>query len=155
MPLLNWRMWAALAIALVLAASHWKAYRMGEASIQADWTAEKLAIEKNKAKLVEANIARTNDLQAKADTIKRTKDAEIERLRDHLDAALISLRNRPERPTDLPTPTGSEPSCTGRSLFHSDADFLVREAARADDQRLQLTECQAAYSAARKAINKD
>lgn len=157
LALLNWRMWVVIIIALVLAASHWKAYHMGAASVKAKWAAEKLEVARQSAKLIEANIAKTNTLQDRADTIRRTKDAEIQRIRDERDAALVSLRNRPDRPSDADMPKGASagPACTGRSLFHEDADFLVRESARADEQRLQLTQCQAAYESARQVINKE
>lgn len=157
LELLNWRVWVAILLALVLAASHWKAYHLGAAGVKAEWNAEKLEVARRSAKLIEANIAKTNTLQERADTIRRVKDAEIERIRDERDAALISLRNRPDRPSDadLSKDASVGPACTGRSLFHEDADFLVREAARADEQRLQLAKCQDAYESARQVINKD
>ena len=40
--LLNWRVWAAIALAAGLAFSHFTAYRSGKAVVRAEWTAEKL-----------------------------------------------------------------------------------------------------------------
>lgn len=40
--LLNWRVWAAVALAVVLAFTHFTAYRSGKAVVRAEWTAEKL-----------------------------------------------------------------------------------------------------------------
>ncbi|MDP1887102.1 hypothetical protein [Polaromonas sp.] len=40
--LLNWRVWAAIALAAGLAFTHFTAYRSGKAVIRAEWTAEKL-----------------------------------------------------------------------------------------------------------------
>lgn len=37
--LLNWRVWAAIALAVALAASHWKAYDLGGQSVQVKWDA--------------------------------------------------------------------------------------------------------------------
>ena len=40
--LFNWRIWAVVAIAVALAASHWKVYTSGKKSVQADWDAATL-----------------------------------------------------------------------------------------------------------------
>lgn len=40
--LLNWRVWAAIALAVGLAFTHFTAYRSGKAVVRAEWTAEKL-----------------------------------------------------------------------------------------------------------------
>lgn len=40
--LLNWRLWAAVALAAGLAFTHFTAYRSGKAVVRAEWTAEKL-----------------------------------------------------------------------------------------------------------------
>lgn len=55
------------------------------------------------------------------------------------------LRQRPERPTVAAgVPTAPRPDCagaTGAELSRTDAEFLVREAARADDIRAGLVAC--------------
>ena len=43
MALMNWRVWAALGLAVVLAASHVFIYRAGKAAVRADWDKERLA----------------------------------------------------------------------------------------------------------------
>ena len=40
--LLNWRVWAAVVLAVGLAFTHFTAYRSGKAVVRAEWTAEKL-----------------------------------------------------------------------------------------------------------------
>lgn len=40
--LLNWRVWAAIALAVGFAFTHFTAYRSGKAVVRAEWTAEKL-----------------------------------------------------------------------------------------------------------------
>ncbi|MDO9402028.1 MAG: DUF2514 family protein [Polaromonas sp.] len=40
--LLNWRVWAAVALAVGLAFTHFTAYRSGKAVVRAEWTTEKL-----------------------------------------------------------------------------------------------------------------
>lgn len=43
MALLNWRVWAAVALAVGLALSHAFIYRAGKASVRADWDKERVA----------------------------------------------------------------------------------------------------------------
>lgn len=71
------------------------------------------------------------------------KLAEVQR---HLDVAIVSLRDRPKRPTRLPdTPRIECSGASGRELSREDAEFLVREAARADTLRVGLEACYSAY----------
>lgn len=90
-----------------------------------------------------------------ADTVQAitTKaDNEKTRLAAELQRALDSLRNRPQRPATaggaVPESAADPVACTGAELFRPDAEFLVREAARADQLRAALGQCQAAYDAA-------
>lgn len=76
------------------------------------------------------------------------KLAEVQR---HLDVAIVSLRDRPERPTRLPdTPRIECSGASGRELSREDAEFLARESARADTLRAGLEACYAAYDGAMK-----
>lgn len=155
MALLNWRVWVAVALAIALAASHWKAYHLGGADARAQALAAELAQAQQTAELQSAAAAATATLQASADTSRKAKNAQITSLGLELDDALRRLRNRPARPGegDLPTPAEPGAGCTGASLFAEDAGILVREAARADKLRTDLAQCQAVYSAARAALN--
>lgn len=76
-----------------------------------------------------------------------TKQAEkLAEVQHHLDVAIISLRDRPKRSATLPdTPRVECSGATGRELSREDAEFLVREAARADTLRAGLEACYAAY----------
>jgi hypothetical protein len=154
--LLNWRVWAAVLIAAALAASHWKAYKLGQTGVRSEWAAEKLDTAQQTMLLLEKNAATTTALQDNADTLRRTKNAQITRLGADLAAALAGLQNRPDRPSggNLPTDTGAgpNPGCTGAQLYKSDAGFLVRESARADRLLADLAQCQAAYDSARAAL---
>lgn len=61
-----------------------------------------------------------------------------------LQRELERLRNRPERPAGMSE--APRPACagaTGAELSRPDAEFLVREAARADDVRAGLVACYA------------
>lgn len=76
-----------------------------------------------------------------------TKQAEkLAEVQHHLDVAIISLRDRPKRSITLPdTPRIECAGASGRELSREDAEFLVREAARADTLRAGLEACYAAY----------
>lgn len=155
--LLNWRIWAAIALAVILAASHWKVYKVGQNEVQAKWTAEKLDTAQQTLRLLESRDRTTAAMQTNADTLRRNKNAHIARLDADLAAALDGLQNRPDRPGggNLPTDTGAgpNPGCTGAQLFRPDAGFLVRESARADKLLADLAQCQVAHDSARSAVN--
>jgi hypothetical protein len=76
-----------------------------------------------------------------------TKQAEkLAEVQHHLDVAIISLRDRPKRPATLPdTPRVECEGTSGRELSREDAEFLAREAARADTIRAGLEACYAAF----------
>ena len=81
--------------------------------------------------------------QADADIIRKQKDAQIKVINNQLVDAVSELRKRPSRTAE--TSTGK--SCNGTSLFAEDAEFLVREAARADEIRVGLEACYKQYEA--------
>lgn len=89
-----------------------------------------------------------------AQTEKEARDAQ-KRLSADLAVALDSLRKRPKRPSggDVPKSAGNDVACTGASLHAEDAEFSIREAARADGLRLQLETCKAKYDQAVKLTN--
>jgi len=156
--LANPRLWASLAIAAVLAWTHWQAYDMGRAHVQSAWDADKLQTAQQTLRLIERRDRATQDLQDTADAQRRAKNARISTLDADLAAALRRLSDRPDRPaertSDVPAPAPAEPGarCTGAELYRSDAEFLIREAARAERVVAALAECQAAYGRAREAL---
>lgn len=93
------------------------------------------------------------DLQEAFAQERNKKDAQIRNIRRDLDAALIELRNRPERST-VSNPTCNGAGATGAQLFREDAEFLTREAARADEIMAHLKACYQSYEQAREQINK-
>lgn len=154
--LLNWRLWAALVVAVGLAASHWKVYKVGQNEGYSVLNSYKLEQSQQTLKLIEKRDAVSQDLQDKSDQARKAKNAEIDRLNVDLADALDRLRSRPERPSEGSVPSNT-PACpaagaTGAQLFREDAEFLVREATRADRLRLDLIECQAAHDRAREAL---
>ena len=81
--------------------------------------------------------------QADADQIRKDKDAQIKFINTQLVDAVSELRKRPSRATE----TSNGQSCNGTRLFAEDAEFLVREAARADEMRAGLEACYKQYDA--------
>jgi len=156
--LFNPRIWLAIIVAMALAASHWKVYKVGQNEKQAEWNAEKLATAQQTLRLIENRDRTTMALQDGADTLRRNKNAEIKRLDADLAVALAGVSDRPDRPggANLPTDTsaGPNPGCTGAQLYRRDAGFLIREADRAQRTLADLAQCQALYDQARAALNK-
>jgi hypothetical protein len=81
--------------------------------------------------------------QSDADQIKKDKDAQIKVINNQLVDAVSELRKRPSRTTE----TSNGKGCNGASLFAEDSEFLVREAARADEIRVALEACYKQYDA--------
>jgi hypothetical protein len=79
--------------------------------------------------------------QSDADRIRIDKDAQIKVINNQLVNAISQLRSRPSNPTK--TTDGKD--CNGATLSAPDAEFLVREAARADEIRVGLEACYKQY----------
>lgn len=155
--LLNWRLWAGLALTVALAASYWKAYTMGKSTIQAKWDAQSLEVAKQSLKLSEQATRTTTNLQAAADNIEVTKNAQIDKLNVTVASLSGELRKRPQRPSggNLPNNPGIGKvvsGCTGAGLYGQDAEFLVGEAATAARLRIALKACYNQYDQARGAL---
>lgn len=73
--------------------------------------------------------------------VRKEKDRELEIISNRLNTALVELRNRPTR-TEL---SSHGQNGTGSALSAEDAEFLVREAARADKIRAGLAACYKQY----------
>lgn len=81
-------------------------------------------------------------LERQAAEIERAKDKQIRAINSRLSSTLEQLRQRPER---LPEPAPACKGTTGAELSRPDADFLAREAARADRLRQALAACYQQY----------
>lgn len=128
-------------------------YRLGAKLVRADWDAERTQIAEAQAQQRTEAMARERQLQANLNRLKKEKTHEANRIAAVQRDLADSLQHRADRPSDggVPTAAGDRvdaPSCTGAQLFRPDGEFLAREAARADELRLHLAQCQAAYSAA-------
>ena len=81
--------------------------------------------------------------QSDADLIRIQKDAQIKVINNQLVDAISQLRSRPSNATK--TINGQD--CNGATLSAPDAEFLVREASRADTIRIGLETCYKQYDA--------
>lgn len=90
--------------------------------------------------------AKEQQLVSTANKLTEKKNAELRTIRSALDAALDQLRQRPSR-TDVPSASTHCAAATGAQLFAEDAEFLAREAARADELRAALSACYGQYMA--------
>jgi len=79
--------------------------------------------------------------QSDVDKIRIEKDAQIKAINNQLVDAVSELRKRPSRTAETPNGKG----CNGASLYAEDSEFLVREAARADEIRVGLQACYKQY----------
>lgn len=143
---------AALAAALLFA------YNKGSS----DKEAEHVQAEQ-KRKLAE-QAERLEDYAVLVEVIQEQHNAEKEAAakRDQANQAtaakladvIAGLRNRPDRPPTSAVPPAtpaSQPGATGAELYRPDAEFLIREAARADRQQDALRECYANLDIAQEA----
>ena len=81
--------------------------------------------------------------QAAADKIEKDKNDQINAINTKLSNALVELRNRPSRPKS--EATNASTCGTGATLYAEDAEFLIREASRADTIRTALDACYKQY----------
>lgn len=154
LALLNWRIWAAIAIALAMAAACWKSYSMGKAQVQAEWNAEKLEHARLSIALASQTAKTTAELQTNSDKEKEVLHAKVNRIASERDRLAYELRNRPERPTggNVSETAGNGTSitgATGKGLYAEDARFSLGEAADAAILQAGLKACYAQYADAR------
>lgn len=127
--------WVIIGAAVALALSFGSGVGVGYKWESANFNAYKLDQEKKTRE-------KEQEHQAAADQIRRDKDAKIADINNKLVDAIAELRKRPARPDQITT---DGQSCSGRSLYAEDAEFLVREAARADIIRTALAACYDQY----------
>jgi hypothetical protein len=84
-----------------------------------------------------------HEYQAATDEIRKAKDAQINNINSQLVDAISELRKRPSRSEQA----ANGQSGTGATLSAEDAEFLVREASRADQIRIGLDACYKQYDA--------
>ena len=130
LPITTWlKIGAALAIAIFM----WYSGYSFEASRFAKYRAQQ-AIETQ---------AKEREYQSAANQIEKEKNVQIRNINAQLVDAVSELRKRPGRATETSTGKG----CNGAGLYAEDSEFLVREAARADEIRVGLLACYRQYDA--------
>jgi len=96
-------------------------------------------------KVAQEKAVHDKEVQSQEDTdkIRKAKDAQIKVINNQLINAISQLRSRSSNPTK--TINGQD--CNGATLSAPDAEFLVREASRADEIRVGLQACYRQYDA--------
>jgi hypothetical protein len=133
----------AVVIAFVLNGFYWHAN--GSNAADTRWTAR---IQKERADSLQAARLKEKQLQEAYDAAAKKQAARLAGVQRTLDTALDSLRDRPERPAGVSEAARSDcAGGTGAELSRADAEFLAREAARADGLRAGLEACYFAVDA--------
>ena len=100
------------------------------------------AFEEYKAEEIKNAREKEHQMQDATDQIRKDKDAQINAINNQLADALVQLRNRPSRTSQI---SSNGQNGTGSTLFAEDAEFLIREATRADQIRTGLESCYKQY----------
>jgi hypothetical protein len=131
---------------------HWQGDSAGQAKVHQAWDKERAQQMAQHAKDQELARQKEQQLQSGADNLRREKDHEVRNLNARLLGITNGLRDRPDRPTtnqggvSETTSSGSTgKGCDGSELYRSNAEFLIREAARAEELRASLRQCVAQY----------
>jgi hypothetical protein len=140
---------ATTAFSISLAATAWfahsKGVQSGMSKVQNQWDAEVAAMALAQAAELERAMAKTAELQAQVDQIRRSHRNEVNRIVREHSALVDSLRDRPEaRAGDGGVPEGADAGitgCTGAGLSRRDAEFLAGLAADAERTQSALRAC--------------
>lgn len=154
----RWVIGGVVALALIVGA-YLKGMGHGKSIIQTRWDAEKVVQERVVQAQADKNRQTERQLQAKADTIAKEKQSELENLKRKHASVVAGLRDRPRRDTSdqlsgNPRVTESPAICTGAELLREDAEFLAGEAARADEIRAELEACYVQYDNAKQLMRR-
>ena len=103
------------------------------------------AFEEYKAKEIANAREKEHQMQDATDQIRKDKDAQINAINNQLANALVELRSRPSRTSQISSNGQTTKACDGSQLFAEDGIFLAREANRADTIRVALQACYDQY----------
>jgi len=103
------------------------------------------AFEEYKAEEIANAREKEHQIQDATDQIRKDKDAQINSINNQLANALVELRSRPSRTSQISSNGQATSASNGSQLFYEDSTFLAREAARADTIREALKACYAQY----------
>lgn len=132
--------WLLLAAVLALFGSFFSGQWKGARDCGARWEAR---LQRDRADAEAAARSQEAMWQGVVNGTVRNYEFKVAGLRRDLGSALDGLRSRPERPAGG-MPADPRTACAGASgaeLSRADAEFLVREAARADGIRAGLAAC--------------
>ena len=128
-----------LAVVLAFVGNGFFWYAKGSNNADDRWTA-KITAERLRA--TEAARAKETMWQGVVNETARNYEIKMAGVRRNLDTALDGLRERPERPVDLPaTARTDRQDCNGAELARSHAAVLERYAAAAASQDAALEAC--------------
>ena len=137
-----------LAVVLAFVANGFYWHAKGVNTENTRWTAKTHA---ENLKATQEARAKEQMWQGVVNETAKNYEIKMAGVRRNLDTALDSLRDRPERAVDLPDhPRTDCAGATGAELSRTDAEFLAREAARADQHRAGLDACYAWADAIRR-----
>jgi hypothetical protein len=89
---------------------------------------------------------RDRSLLEASERLRKDRDAKVKDLNRKLQSVNAELQQRKERDSRESTNTTACSGATGAELSREDAEFLVREATRADEVVVQLNYCIAQYN---------
>ena len=104
-------------------------------------------------KASELSREREQTMLSSANKLRKEKDDRLQVVSRRLDAALDGLRQRPSRPTEAAPDACTCQGASGSQLSREDAEFLSREAARADRLRSSLEQCYQQYDEVRTVLS--
>lgn len=130
-----------LAVVLAFIGSGFYWHAKGANGMDAQWRAR---ITADNLKASQEARAKEQMWQGVVNETAKNYETQMAGVRRTLDAALDGLRDRPERPAGVSAAARADcAGGTGAELSRPDAEFLVREAARADTLRAALAACYA------------
>ena len=151
----QWLLVIAFLGASFLGVKFWE-HRLVQQGFEAGYAKAEQTYKARDAKTQADAVVKTTQLQAAADKARKEKTDAITHLRAQHAADLERLRQRPERPANLPQAPGdgqAAAGCTGAQLYREDAELAVRESLRAETIRIELMACYAQYDRARTEVN--
>lgn len=112
------------------------------ASLKASYDEERVAY-------LEYVRSREKAIMEVSETLRKRRDAEIKNLNSRLQSLNAELQQRKKRDSRESTDTAACSGATGAELSREDAEFLAREAARADAVVENLNYCISQYDSIR------
>lgn len=114
-------------------------------------------LQKEYAQLIQQSediaIQHSKDMAEQKAAADKDKNEAIKKNTASLQSVIDSLRKRQSRPANVSNNTSAGSTCTGAQLYREDAEFLAREAARADSVIIERDYYYGQYESVRKLLN--